>query len=113
VLHTTTPQPTTIALGIDNKGSIDMGRSEGPTKRTKRIDVKHRYLQQQVATNVFRLQQISTTDQKADFLFRPSGRSPSWTCHPRVLSSKWKVDQAPDVLPRSSTLVEESALVLL
>jgi hypothetical protein len=48
-----------------------MARSEGPTKRTKHIDVKHYYLQQQVSTNVFRLQQISATDQKADFLTKP------------------------------------------
>jgi hypothetical protein len=48
-----------------------MARCEGPTKRTKHIDVKHHYLQQQVASNAFHLQQISTTDQMADFLTNP------------------------------------------
>jgi hypothetical protein len=56
--------PQTIALGIDSKGAIDMARCEGPTKRTNHIDVKHHYLQQQVASHAFRLQQISTADQK-------------------------------------------------
>jgi hypothetical protein len=64
--------PHTIALGIDNKGAIDMARCEGPidmvrcegpTKRTKHNDVNHHYLQQQVTSNAFRLQQISTADQ--------------------------------------------------
>jgi hypothetical protein len=51
-----------------------MDRCEGPTKRTKHIDVKHHYLQQQVATNAFRLQQISTADKLADFLTKPLKR---------------------------------------
>jgi hypothetical protein len=65
--------PQTISLGIDNNGAIDMARCEGPTKRTKHIDVKHHYLQQ-VASNAFRLQQISTADQLADFLTKPLKR---------------------------------------
>jgi hypothetical protein len=65
--------PQTIAIGIDNKGAIDMARLEGPTKRTKHIDIKHHYLQQ-VASNAFRLQQISTADQMADFLTKPLKR---------------------------------------
>jgi hypothetical protein len=63
-----------LALGIDNKGAIVMAWCEGPTKRTKHIDVKHHYLQQQVASNAFRLQQLSTTDQMADFLTKPLKR---------------------------------------
>jgi hypothetical protein len=66
--------PQTIALGIDNKGAIDMARCEGLTKRTKHIDVKHHYLQQQVASHAFRLQQIATTNQMADFLTKPLKR---------------------------------------
>jgi hypothetical protein len=66
------PQP--IALGIDNKIAIDMARFEGPTKLTKYIDVKHHSIQQQVASNAFRLQQISTTDQMAEFLTKPLKR---------------------------------------
>jgi hypothetical protein len=45
-----------------------MSRCELPTKRTKYNDVKHHYLQQKAASNAFRLQQISTADQMADFL---------------------------------------------
>jgi hypothetical protein len=63
--------PDIIALGIDSKRAIDMARREGPTKRTKHIDVKHHYLKQQVASYAFHLQQISTADQMADFLIKP------------------------------------------
>jgi hypothetical protein len=66
--------PQTIALGIDNKIAIDMARFEGPTKLIKHIDVNHHSLQQQVASNAFRLQQISTTDQMAEFLTKPLQR---------------------------------------
>jgi hypothetical protein len=52
-------------------GAINMARCEGPTKRTKHIDVQHHYLQEQVASNAFRLQQVSTADQMADFITKP------------------------------------------
>jgi hypothetical protein len=66
------PGPTT--LQIDNKGAIDMAHANGPTKRTKHIDVKHHYIQQQVQASVLTLQQVPSAAQRADFLTKPLKR---------------------------------------
>jgi hypothetical protein len=58
----------TIALSIDNKGCVDIAHANGVTKLSKHLDIKHKYLQQQVKAGHVRLTQISTADQKADFL---------------------------------------------
>jgi hypothetical protein len=58
----------TIALGIENKGCVDFAHANGVTKLSKHLDIKHKYLQQQVKAGHVRLTQISTADQKADFL---------------------------------------------
>jgi hypothetical protein len=65
----------TIALGIDNKGCVDFAHANGVTKLSKHLDIKHKYLQQQVKAGHVRLTQISTADQKADFLTKPLKRT--------------------------------------
>jgi hypothetical protein len=45
------------------------------TKLSKLLDIKHKYLQQQVKAGHVRLTQISTADQKADFLTKPLKRT--------------------------------------
>jgi hypothetical protein len=64
-----------IALGIDNKGWIDIAHANGVTKLSKHLDIKHKYLQQQVKAGHLRLTQISTADQKAGFLTNPLKRT--------------------------------------
>jgi hypothetical protein len=65
----------TIALGIDNKGCVDIAHANGVTKLSKHLEVKHKYLQQQVSAGHVRLTQISNADQKADFLTKPLNRT--------------------------------------
>jgi hypothetical protein len=43
-----------------------MASASGPTKRTKLIDVKHQYIQQQIRSNILTLVQVPSSEQKAD-----------------------------------------------
>jgi hypothetical protein len=62
-----TPRPTTrFELRFDNKNAIYMASASGPTKRTKHIDVKHHYIQQQIKSNILTLVQVPSSEQKAD-----------------------------------------------
>jgi hypothetical protein len=61
-------------LCIDNKGAIDMASASGPTKRTKHIDVKHHYIQQQIKARTLRLVQVPSANQKADLFTKPLPR---------------------------------------
>jgi hypothetical protein len=63
-----------LALRVDNKGAIDMAHAHGPTKRTKHLDVRHRYLQQCVARKVLSIKQCTLNEQLADCLTKPLGR---------------------------------------
>lgn len=58
-------------LSLDNKGALDMAHASGPTKRTKHIDVKHHYIQEQVHMRALRLRQIPTAAQLADIFTKP------------------------------------------
>jgi hypothetical protein len=64
-----------IALGIDNKGCIDIAHANGVTGLSKHLDIKHKYLQQQVKAGHLRLTQIRTGDQKVDFLTKQLKRT--------------------------------------
>lgn len=57
-----------LALKIDNKGAIDVAHATGPTKRTKHIDFKYHYIQQQVRRKELRLEQVATDEQRSDSL---------------------------------------------
>ena len=57
-----------LSLRIDNKGAIDVAHANGPTKRTKHVDVRYHYVQQQVRRGELRLEQVPTTEQRSDFL---------------------------------------------
>ena len=37
-----------LKLLVDNKGAYDIANSYGPLKRTKHLDVRHHYIQEQV-----------------------------------------------------------------
>jgi hypothetical protein len=65
----------TIALGIDNKLCVDIAHANVVTKLSKHLDIKHKYLQQQVKAGHVRLTQISTAGQKAHFLTKPLKRT--------------------------------------
>jgi hypothetical protein len=58
----------TTALGIDNMGCIDIAHANGVTTLSKYLDIKHKYLLQQIKAGYVRLTHISTADQIADFL---------------------------------------------
>jgi hypothetical protein len=54
--HPNPPVSTPItAIAVDNSGDITMANVEGPTKRTKHIDIHRHYVQQQVAAGVLAL----------------------------------------------------------
>jgi hypothetical protein len=55
--------------------NVDIAHANGVTKLSKHLDIKHKYLQQQVKAGHFRLTQISIADQKADFLTKPLKRT--------------------------------------
>lgn len=61
-------------LSLENKGALDMAHASGPTKRTKHIDFKHHYIQEQVHTRALPLRQIPTAAQLADIFTKPLKR---------------------------------------
>ena len=63
-----------LQLLTDNKGAFDISHTNGPSKRTKHLDVRHHYIQQQVHTKVIRMTQVPTSEQWADFLTKAVGR---------------------------------------
>lgn len=63
-----------LLLLTDNKGAFDISHIHGPSKRTKHLSVRHFYIQQQVQARVLRVSQVSTTEQRSDFLTTAVGR---------------------------------------
>jgi hypothetical protein len=62
-------------MGIDNKGCVDIAHANGVRKLSNHLDIKHKYREQQVKAGHVRLTQISTADQKSDFLTKPLKRT--------------------------------------
>ena len=63
-----------LHLLVDKKGAFDIAHSYGPSKRTKHLDVRHHYIQQQINEGVISMTLVPTTEQEADFLTKPVGR---------------------------------------
>ena len=63
-----------LHLLVDNKGAFDIAHSYGPSKRTKHLDVRHHYIQQQINNGVITMTLVPTTEQQADFLTKPVGK---------------------------------------
>ena len=59
---------------VDNKGAFDIAHCYGPSKRTKHLDVRHHYIQQQINNGVITMTLVPTTEQQADFLTKPVGK---------------------------------------
>jgi hypothetical protein len=56
-IHLHDPPHTPLARSpyeprIENKGALDMALANGPTKRTKHIDVNHHFIQQQFSNQI-------------------------------------------------------------
>jgi hypothetical protein len=82
-----TPRPTTpFELRIDNKGAVDMASASGLTKRTKHIDVKYHYIQQQIKSNILTLVQVPSSEQKADIFTKALPRVQFYTTSPNSAS---------------------------
>ena len=62
-----------LHLLVDNKGAFVIAHAHGPSKRTKHLDVRYHYMQEQVNNNVIRLTLVPTTEQYADFLTKAVG----------------------------------------
>lgn len=54
-----------LRLLIDNKGAFDIAHVNGPSKRTKHLDVRHFYIQQQVHAGIISLTQVPSSEQRA------------------------------------------------
>ena len=61
--------PTT--LYDDNQGCIAMTKAECANKRTKHIDVKHKYVNELVSNQTIRLEYLPTDKMAADILTKP------------------------------------------
>lgn len=57
-----------LRLLVDNEGAHDIAKSFGPSKRTKYLDVRHLYIQEQVNQKKLKLIQIRTINQETEFL---------------------------------------------
>jgi Reverse transcriptase (RNA-dependent DNA polymerase) len=60
--------PNATVLRVDNQGAIAMAHANGPTSRSKHIDIAHHFINEQVRANVIAVKKVSTSNQKADFL---------------------------------------------
>lgn len=58
-------------LKIDNQSAIKLSDNTISRQRTKHIDVRSRWLSEQVALKTIKVEHISGTDQKADILTKP------------------------------------------
>ena len=62
-------------LKIDNTGAIALANANGPTKRTKHLDVRYHYIQQQVQRKVFAIDHVNTENQLADPFTKTLGKN--------------------------------------
>jgi hypothetical protein len=60
--------PNATVLRTDNQGASAMAHANVPTSRSKHIDVAHHFINEQVRANVIAVKNVSTRNQKADFL---------------------------------------------
>lgn len=64
-----------LHLPTDSSGAFDIAHTSGPSTRTKHLDVRHHYIQQQVQAPVLRLSQVPASEQWADFLTKAVGHA--------------------------------------
>jgi len=62
-------------LHIDNSGAICMIQANGPTRRSKHIDIKHHAVNERTRRGVIVPTKVHTTQQKADFLTKCLSRA--------------------------------------
>lgn len=55
-------------LHIDNSGAISMIQANGPTRRSKHVDIKHHAVNERARLGIIVPTKVHTTQQKADFL---------------------------------------------
>lgn len=70
------PEPTALhhPLMIDNQGAIAMANANGPTRRSKHIDICHHYLNEKTRAGIILPTHVPTTKQKADMFTKPLPR---------------------------------------
>lgn len=60
---------------IDNQSTIKIAKNENGQLRTKHIDVRHKWLTEQVARKAIRIEHVSSENQAADILTKPLHKS--------------------------------------
>ena len=55
-------------LHIHNSGAISMIQANGPTRRSKHVDIKHHAVNERARLGIIVPTKVHTTQQKADFL---------------------------------------------
>ena len=66
-LHTQKPSN----VGTDNKGAMDLGNTNATTRRSKHIDVRHHYVQEQQEQGKIKLFDIDGKKNPADIFTKP------------------------------------------
>ena len=87
LLNEITGMTVPINLYSDNQATIALVNSDGPSERTKHIDIKHHYIKDAIRYSNIKLSWISTTDQLADLLTKPLGRVLHTSLVDRIMSS--------------------------
>lgn len=62
-----------LQLLTDSKGAFDIAHISGHYKRTKRMDVKYRYIQEHVRKQILTASQVPSSLTKAKFLTKGEG----------------------------------------
>lgn len=65
----TEEQPTTVY--IDNQSAVRIATNESGQSRTKHIDIRHKWITEQVQNKKIEVKHISGDDQPADILTKP------------------------------------------
>ena len=69
------PQQHATVLYEDNQGCLFMTASGKPTKRTRHVDIRHFAILDWVEHDILNIKKISTSDNTADCLTKPTGRT--------------------------------------
>jgi hypothetical protein len=61
---------------IDNKGAIELTRTKNEVKRSKHIDIRHRYIKELAAGEVIDVEYVDTKNNMADIFTKGLGPKP-------------------------------------
>ena len=81
------PQHNEIVLYEDNQGCLFMAESRKLTKRTRHVDICHFVILDWVEQDLLNIKKINTSDNAADCLTNPTGRT-LFYCHTNTIMGR-------------------------